>query len=160
VPGNGKAAFAASMETYWMPPGGLRDRLSLAFRWASGEGPSTASWFPVIEEAQGTVLKAGFSGLMVLKTGYEARFLSGFSAELDARYFLRTDSSTFSDPWLERENESRLLGLELSGALRWAPVSDISLSLGGGVFLPRTGGAFMKDAPLYKRLTAGVVFSL
>jgi hypothetical protein len=143
-----------------MPPGGLRDRLSLAFRWASGEGPSTAAWFPVIEEAQGTALKAGFSGLMVLKAGYEARFFSGLSAGLDGRYFLRTDSSTFSDPWLEQGNESRLVGLELSGALRWTPVSDISLSLGGGVFLPRTGGAFKEDAPLYRRLTAGVVLSL
>jgi hypothetical protein len=154
----GRAAFAASLDGGWLIPGGPADRVSLGLRWASGEGSGTAAFFPVTAEAQGAVLTQGFSGIMALSGGYEARLFSGLSAEAEARYFLRTDSSTFYDPHLE--GDSRLLGLELSGALRWAPVSDLSFSLGGGVFLPRTGRAFAEDAPVYRRLTAGVIFSL
>jgi hypothetical protein len=156
VPGAGDAAFAASFEAGWMLPGGLTDRLSLGVRWASGAGPSTAAYFPVVREAQGTVISSGFSGLMVLSAGYEARFLSAFSAEAGARYFLRTDAVTFTDPYLE--GDSRLLGLEVSLALLWAPLSDLSFSARGGVFLPQTGEA-LKEAPVYRQLTLGAILS-
>jgi hypothetical protein len=156
VPGSGKAAFASTLEAGVLLPGSLPDRLSLGVRWASGEGPSTAAYFPVIKEAQGTVIKSGFSGLMVVSAGYEARFLSSLSAGLEGRYFLRTDSATFTDPHLK--GASRLLGLELSLSLRWAPVSDLSFSLGGGLFLPRTGEA-LKEAPVSGQVSAGMIFS-
>jgi hypothetical protein len=94
---------------------------------------------------------------MTLSGAWEARLFPSLSAEGRARYFLRTDSDTFYDPHLE--NDSYLLGLELSGALRWVPVSDLLFSLGGGVFLPRTGRALGDDAPVCRRLTAGVIFS-
>jgi hypothetical protein len=157
APGSGKAASAVSLDGSWMPAGGLRDRLSLGFRRASGEGDFTAAYIPVVREAQGTALQAGFSGLMVLSAGYEARFLTGLSAELGGRYFFRTDTVTFSGPYLQ--GDSPLLGLEVSGALLWAPLSDFSLSLRGGVFLPRTGEA-LKDAPVYRQLTLGLICSL
>jgi hypothetical protein len=157
LPGTGDAAFAASLEAGWMLPGALTDRLSLGVRWASGEGPSTAAYIPVTGEAQGTVLKPELSGLMVLSAGYDARFVSSFSAGLKGRYFIRTDSLTFSDPHLK--GDSRLLGLELSLALVWAPFSDLSFNLGGGIFLPETGEA-LKDAPAYRKLTLGAIFSL
>jgi hypothetical protein len=156
APGGGGAAFAGAFEAGWMPPGGLADRLSAGVRWASGAGPSTAAYFPVVKEAQGTVISSGFSGLMVLSAGYEARIIPALSAEAGARYFLRTDAVTFSDPYLE--GGSRLLGLEVSLALRWAPLSDISLSARGGVFLPGTGEA-LKEAPVYRQMTLGAIVS-
>jgi hypothetical protein len=159
LPGDGKAAFAASLEAGFSLPGSFADRLSLGGRWASGEGPSTAAYFPVIREAQGAVLAQSFSGLMVLKAGYEARFLPSLSAEAAARYFLRTDSFTFSDPYLKAQDESYFLGLEASLSLRWAPFSDLSFTLSGGMFFPRTGMAFRDDAPLYRRVTVGAICS-
>jgi hypothetical protein len=153
------AAFAASVEAGVLLPGSLAGRFSLGGRWASGEGPSTSAYFPVIQEAQGTVLRQGFSGLMVFKAGYEARLFSALSAEAAARYFIRTDSSTFSDPYLNDSDDSYLLGLEASLSLLWAPFSDLSFTLGGGVFFPQTGRAFKDDAPLYRQLTLGAIFS-
>jgi hypothetical protein len=153
------AAFAASLEAGVLLSGGLAGRLSLGGCWASGEGPSTSAYFPVIKEAQGTILRQGFSGLMVLRAGYEARFFPSLSAEAEARYFIRTDSSTFTDPFLKSPGDSYLLGLEASLSLLWAPFSDLSFTLGGGVFFPRTGRAFREDAPLYRRLTLGAIFS-
>jgi hypothetical protein len=155
-----RAALAGTLEGGWRLPGARAGRLSLGARWASGEGSSTTAWFPVVTEAQGTVIEAGFSGLMALAARWEARLLSGISGELGLRYFLRTDLATFDDPWLEEKNKSYLLGLEPSGSLLWMPFSDISLRLGGGVFLPRTGGAFRDGAPVYWRLTLGAVVSL
>jgi hypothetical protein len=155
--GAGKAAFATDLEMGSMLPGSLADRLALGVRWASGEGPSTAAYFPVFKEAQGKVLKPDFSGIMVLSGDYRIRLFSGLSAGLEARYLFRTDSSTFTDPNIK--GESRLLGLEIAGSLLWVPLSDISLSLGGGVFLPRTGRAFQDDTPLYRQLTLGLICS-
>jgi hypothetical protein len=156
VPGGGKAAFASSLEAGILLPGGLQDRISLGVRWASGEGPSTAAYFPVVKEAQGRVIKSGFSGLMIVSAEYEARFLSSLSAELGGRYFLRTDSASFTDPYLE--GDSRLLGLEVSLSVLWAPFSDLSFSFGGGIFLPGTGEA-LREAPLYGQLTAVAIVS-
>jgi hypothetical protein len=158
LPGTGTPAFAASLEGGWMPPGALADRLSLGFRWASGAGPSTMAYTPLIGEAQGTVIRAGFSGLVVLSAAYEARFFSSLSAAFAGRYFFRTDSVTFSDPYVE--GDSRHLGLEVSLSLLWAPVSDLSFSLEGGILVPRTGKAFRDDAPLYRQLALGIIVSL
>jgi hypothetical protein len=119
-----------------------------------------AACFPVVQEAQGTVLQAGFSGLMTLAARYEVRLRAGLSGELGIRYFFRTDSVTFQDPWLEEGNDSSPLGLEPSCSLLWTPFSDISLRLGGEALLPRTGGAFRDGAPVYWRLTMGTIISL
>jgi hypothetical protein len=151
-------AFASSVEAGWAPPSALADRLFFAYCWASGTGPSTAAYFPVIVESQGRVLKPDFSGIMTLRGGYQARLLPSLSAELDFRYFLRTDSSAFSDPDLG--GDSYFLGGEVSAFVLWAPFSDLSFTLSGGAFFPQTGTAFRDGAPLRWLFTLGTIFSL
>ncbi|MDR2048810.1 MAG: hypothetical protein LBP69_05095 [Treponema sp.] len=150
-------AFASSLEAGWAPPTAITDRLSVAWRWASGTGPSTAAYFPVIVEAQGRILKPDFSGIMTLGGSYRARFLPSLSAELDLRYFLRTDSSSFSDPDLD--GETYFLGGEVSASVTWVPVSDISFTLSGGAFLPQTGTAFRDGTPPRWLFSLGTIFS-
>jgi hypothetical protein len=157
--GDLRAAFAAALEGGWRLPGARPSRLSLGIRWASGEGPSTAAFDPVVSEAQGRALEPDFSGLMVIRPLYEVRLLPSLHAEAGGRYFLRTDSITLSDPGLAGD-ASYLVGLELDGALRWAPFSDISLSLSGGLFIPQTGRAMKDDEPLRWTVTLGALFSL
>jgi hypothetical protein len=150
-------AFASSVEAGWTPPTALADRLFLAYRWASGTGPSTAAYFPVIVEAQGRVLKPEFSGIMTLRGGYQARLLPSVSAELDIRYFLRTDSSAFSDADLS--GDSYFLGGEVFASVLWVPVSDLSFNLGGGAFFPQTGTAFRDGAPVRWLFSLKAIFS-
>jgi hypothetical protein len=158
-----RLAYAFSVEGGWelRLPLFVKDRLSLGARYASGEGPSTAAFFPVTREPQGTAITHAFSGIMVIRANYEARIVSPFSAALGARYFIRTDSVSFTDPYKDNylENDSHLLGAEIDASLLWVPVSDLSFSLAGGIFLPQTGQAFASGAPLIWSVSLGTVVS-
>ncbi|MDR0586324.1 MAG: hypothetical protein LBG26_03700 [Treponema sp.] len=155
--GESDLAFASSVEAGWAPPTAVTDRLSLTWRWASGTGPSTAAYFPVIAEAQGRILKPEFSGIMTAGGSYQARFLPSLSAEFDLRYFLRTDSSSFPDP--DIDGDSYFLGGEVFASVLWVPVSDLSFTLGGGAFFPKTGSAFRDDAPVRWLFSMKAIFS-
>jgi hypothetical protein len=146
-----KAAFAASIEGGYQLPTPITDRLSLGFTYGSGKNSGTAALFPITREAQGTVLKPSLSGIMYINTNYEARILPTLQGELGGRYFIRTDDVSFSAPYLK--DDSKALGMELDAGVLWVPISDISLSLKGGVFLPKTGSAWTDDAPVYWALT-------
>ena len=151
-----RTAYAFSLETGFQT-GFFIDRLSLGLRWASGEGTYTAAFFPVIREAQGFALRPIFSGIMVFRANYQARFLPSFAAQLGGRYFLRTDSESFYDSGIK--NDSYLLGAEVDGGIHWIPFSDLSISLVGGMFFPQTGKAFGQDTPLRWSVTLRAIFS-
>jgi hypothetical protein len=106
--------------------------------WSEG----TRAFLPVNTIAQGKVLRPKLSGLALVEAGYSARIYQSLSADVEAAYFFRTDTYTYNDPEIDSGSLSPLLGGEIYGGLTWAPVSDISFSLGGGVFLPRTGNSF------------------
>jgi hypothetical protein len=149
-------AFAGSFGAGWTPSSAMADRVSLVFRGASGEG-GTAPYFPVTAAAQGFVLEPELSGILTLRGAYEARFLPSLSAEAGLRYFMRTDVVTFVDADLE--GDSRFLGGELSASLRWVPFSDLSFTVNGGVFFPKTGTAFRDGAPVRWLFSAGAIVS-
>ena len=152
-----KPAFAFSIEGGWQTPAAIKDRLSLGMVWTSGEDSSKAAFFPITREAQSFVLEPEYSGMMIIKANYEAKFLSSLKAELGGKYFIRTDSTSFTADYLT--DDAYPLGLELDAGIFWVPFSDLSLSARGGVFLPKTGSAWADDAPLKWRVTLGTVFS-
>jgi len=152
-----RAAFATFIEGGWRLPSAIKDRLSLAVKWSSGEGPSTAAFFPIVLEEQGLALKPYLTGMMTITAKYEVRLLPSLSAELRGHYFIRTDSTTFVDPDIEYDSYS--LGAELGGALLFVPFSDLSFSLAGGFFLPKTGAAMRDDAPVRWSIGLGCILS-
>ena len=152
-----KPVFAFMVEGGWQPPSAIKDRVSLGIAWASGDGSFTSAFFPVTREAHGYALKPLLSGMMIIKTKYEAMILPVLSAEAGASYFIRTDSTSFTMPHLE--NTSYALGAEFDGGVVWAPFSDLTFSLKGGVFIPKTGTAWDNSAPVLWRVTAGAIVS-
>ena len=148
--------FAFTAEGGWQT-GLLNDRLSVGLRWASGEKGAIASYFPVTMEVQGVAIRPLFAGIMVGRVKYEARIFETLSAHAGARYFFRTDSVTFKDVHIENDKYS--LGLEFDIGAIWAPFSDLSFSLVGGVFLPGAGGAMKSDSPARFSITVGSIFS-
>jgi len=152
-----RAAFATSVEGGWRLPSEIKDRLSLGVKWASGEGSSTAPFFPIVLEEQGLALKPYLTGMMTITAKYEVRLLPSLSAELRGHYFIRTDSETFIDS--DIEYDSYTLGAELGGSLLFVPFSDLSFSLGCGFFLPQTGGAMRDDAPVRWSIGLGTILS-
>ena len=159
-----KAAFAFTLDGGVRIPANIKNRLSMNLKWASGIGPDLAAFFPLVREAQGYVLKPCFAGIMAAGINFEARLLPSLSAEIGGRYFLRTDAWSFTDPDITEKEYA--LGLEACGNLLWVPFSDLSFSLGGGIFLPQTGNA-MRDsshpngaAPVRWSVTLAAIFSL
>ena len=152
-----KPAFAASIEGGVKISYTLQDRLSLGLRWASGEGPQTAAFFPITREAQGEVLRPALSGIMVARANYEAYPFSALKTELGGRYFFRTDSGSFEDK--DIENDSYLLGAEVDASLVWGPFSDLSFLLSGGIFMPKTGKAMRSDANVRWFFSLETIFS-
>jgi hypothetical protein len=160
---NGRDAglcFALSAGLAWLPPGGPHDRLSLTAVFSSGAWNDTARAFlPIHTISQGKTLRPKLSGLAMAEGEYTARLHQSLSAEISAACFFRTDSSTYSDPDLDGDSRSPLLGGEIYGGLTWAPVSDISFTLGGGAFFPHVGKAFKTDAPPKWRMSLETIFS-
>ena len=154
-----RGAFATSVEGGWRFSGDVKNRLFLGMRWASGEGPNTAAFFPVIMEAQGLAIQNYLTGIMVAYAGYMTRLKPDLSLELTGRYFLKTDSSTFSHSDLDPDKKSYLVGAEIDAGLLWVPVSDLSFSIAGGAFLPKTGRAMSSGAPVRWSVTLGTIFS-
>jgi hypothetical protein len=153
-------AFAFSADLHWLPPGALRDMVTVGGRFASGSWNGKAGAFlPITSQAQGKVLRPEFSGIALVQSAYTARLHEALSADLSAAYFFRTDETTYSAPGREASTRSPLLGGEIYGGLIWAPWSDLSVSAGGGVFFPQWGKYFKDDAGLKYRITLEAVFS-
>jgi hypothetical protein len=153
-----QASMAFLANGAWLVPGKLQDRLMFGFRWTSGKLNDTfAAFSPVSTLEQGRLLKAKLSGFMTAEAGYQIRFREQLSASLSVLYFLRTDRESFSDPELNMGN-SPFLGGELNGELIWAPASDLSLTLGGGIFIP--GPALNSGASPRWQVSLGIIFGL
>jgi hypothetical protein len=152
--------FAVSGGLAWLPPGGVHDRLSLSMALSSGAWNDTVRAFlPINTIVQGKVLRPKLSGLALMEAEYAVRIHQSLSADVQAAYFFRTDSRTYGDPEMDGTSLSPLLGGEVYGGLTWAPVSDISLSLGGGAFFPQMGKSFAPDTPARWRISLETIFS-
>ena len=145
-------AFAAELEIAWRSP---VQRLSLLGRLSSGEGASTAAFLPLTTVSQGRVLGPKLSGVSLATLEYSARPLRSLSLGLSSSYYMRSDFVTCPG----FGGSGRFLGGELYGELFWSPASDVSLSAGGGVFLPSLGNA-APDARALWRVDAGLTLSL
>ncbi|MDR1319671.1 MAG: hypothetical protein LBJ90_08595, partial [Treponema sp.] len=155
------AAFALSAEIQWLLPTALSDMLTLTGRFSSGDwNEHTGVFIPVTAEAQGKVLRPMLSGIALIEAAWTARLYRALSTELSGAYYFRTDDTTYAAPGMDLDSSSPLLGAEIYGGLSWAPFSDVLLSFGAGLFLPKTGKFFQDDAkPKYRvELAAAISF--
>jgi hypothetical protein len=155
------AQFAGTAGADWEVPGAPRDMLRGEIRWSTGAVSKTITAFtPVTSIPQGQVFSPTLSGLLTVTGKYITRFHNDFSASAEGTYFIRTDGgATQSGPGYP-PSPGRLLGGEVYGALSWAPVSDARATVGGGFFFPGMGTVFASNAPVWWKVSAGVVLSL
>jgi hypothetical protein len=152
--------FAASADLDWLPPGGRTDLLSLGAAVSSGAWADGAKAFlPINTIAQGKVLGPRLSGIAVMEGEYSVRIHPSLSTQISAAYFFRTDTHTYSDSELNPSSLSPLLGGEAYCGFTYAPVSDIRVTLGGGIFLPQLGRAFGAGASPRGRISLEAILS-
>jgi hypothetical protein len=153
------SSYALAFTGSWSPPTKMNDVMSLRFRYGSGQGENGwGPFIPITGDSQSSVLSARLSGLMALSLIYSSRLLEELSLVKETTFLMRTDSTSFSAEGLDPASESSLLGLELFFKLVWAPLSDLSLNLGGGFFMPLPESAFYNTTPAWK-VSAGLVIS-
>ena len=149
--------LAGELAAAWILPTVFSSRLSFLGRFSGGaaDNSSITAFLPLTTQNQGEILKAKLSGLSMLSLDYTARILPSLSASLAASYFIRSDLGTY----VGFGTEGYFLGPEFFGRLLWGPVSDLQMSLGGGVFIPALGNA-APGADMLWRVELGVIVSL
>jgi hypothetical protein len=152
--------LAVTAAADWEVPGPRVDMLQGEFHWTSGAvNQSIRAFAPITAIPQGQVFSPRLSGLMTFKGKYTVRSSPTLSLSAEGTYFIRTDGITLNGDDYP-PSSSYLLGAEFYGSLLWAPVSDLMLNMGIGVFYPQLGDAFIEDAPIRWRFSMGLLFSL
>jgi len=141
-------------------PSSFYSRLSLIGRFGSGKTDSLYPFVPITVKPQGNVLQAGLSGISAFFLDYTAQLHPTVSAGLTASYFIRGDEGYYAVyPVMNPGDGGQALGCEFFGRTVWSPFTDLSLSLGAGIFLPSLGNA-NKKAGTEWRLELGVILVL
>ncbi|MDL2229817.1 hypothetical protein LJC14_06160 [Treponema sp. OttesenSCG-928-L16] len=142
-------------------PTAVQDRLTAGLTWSSGaKDDDSLAYLPISTISRGSILSAKLTGLMAAKAGYTVRLHETLSLDAQAMYFLRTDLRTYSDADLDPSSDSYALGGELYTSAIWAPLSDLTISFGGGAFFPSLGKAYASDAPVQWKLAMTLILSL
>jgi hypothetical protein len=89
---------------------------------------------------------------MVLRAAYTLRPHESLSLVLDGRYFFLANGA-------DSGADNTALGGELYGSANWAPVTDVTLTAGGGAFFPGAGNALPSGAPVQWLVSAGLTVS-
>ena len=148
-----QVALAGDIGVHWMPPAPFHNMLSFTGRFTSGqaESGSMSAFIPITAIPHGEVLEAEIPGLSVLSLSYTARLHQTFSASLALSHFVRSDRGTFTAYPLNGEpSDNYFLGTELFARFVWSPVSDMSLSLGAGAFMPALGNVAPDADPRWR----------
>jgi hypothetical protein len=142
-------AFAWDMGIFWNLPTELKSRLSLTGHFAGGNtGGFIAAFVPVTGTLYGSVIQTKLSAMSILGLEYTARIMESLGASFGMSYFVRNDLGTFMAwPVNPADNNGHFLGSEFILRLVWSPVSDVQLSLGGGVFAPGMGNVNPDEKP-------------
>ena len=160
--GEFSTAFAAEAGAAWTLPTAFRSRLSLLGRYTSGEmGGNISAFLPLTSKSQSSILQPKVPGTSMVYLDCVARLHRAFSVSLSSSYFIRNDLETYSGyPVSGAEGEDGyFLGNEFFGRLYWSPLSDVQLTLGGGIFMPSLGNVAPKLENIW-RAEAGLVISL
>jgi len=155
-----KVGLAGELGCSWIVPASFYSRLSLTGRFGSGKTDSIYPFVPVTTKPQGNVLQANLSGISAFFLDYTAQLHPTVSAGLTASYFIRSDEGTYTAyPVMNPADGGKVLGCEFFGRTVWSPFTDLSMSLGAGIFLPSLGNA-NKEAGTQWRLELGVILAI
>jgi hypothetical protein len=157
-------ALAAFAEAGVRLPGSINHRLSLGADFSSGNWNETFTAFaPLSGHPAGMLFTQKLSSLARLSLGYKARLIEALSLDMGARYFIRTDSGTPAESAGTNAGEGPEAGVvfyggEIYASVLWAPLDDITLTLGGGAFFPGLGNV-ASGADIGWKFMAGLILS-
>jgi hypothetical protein len=163
APGDRGLFFAGALALNWMPPGGWDDNLSLRGIYSSPSyGDALMPFVPVNSLPQGQVFSPAIGGVSLVRGSYNLQPFRSLSVGAECSYFIRTDTVSFTDNQDpdKLKGEGYFLGGELYGTVRWTVLPDLALNIGGGVFFPGLGNAFVPEAKIQWNATLRLILAL
>jgi hypothetical protein len=148
--------FSAALDV----PGSLTDRLFLAGFISSGSvGRELRPYFPVTAISAGEVFTPSIAGLYTAKLAYQVAPIESLYVNVEGTYFWRTSRDIIPGTSASSSVDADNLGAEFYLRTVWVPLSDLSLSLGWGMFFP---DGPLKDAgvPVMWKAVAAATVSL
>jgi hypothetical protein len=146
--------FSAALDV----PGTPTDRLSVLGYISSGsKGTDLRPYFPVTAIQAGEVFTPSITGLYMAKLAYEVTPLNSLYVNITGSYFWRTTDEIIPGTTGVSDSAEHNLGAEFYVRTVWLPLSDLSFSLGGGMFFPNGP---IKDAGMPVMWKAAVTATL
>jgi hypothetical protein len=135
--------------------------LSLRFLYSSpAANDRLGAFVPLNYLPQGRVFEPGIGGLSAIRGAYALRPFPLLALELEASYFIRTDTQFFADQEPDKlQGDGACLGGEVYGTAAWTPLPDLALSFGGGAFFPGLGDAFDGETEIRWKTVLGLILS-
>jgi hypothetical protein len=135
-------------------PGSLNDSLTVSAKVSTGPGEGGINAFvPLSALVQGSIFTGTISGLAPISAAYTLRLGPSLLLDTSAGYFFRVSGG-------ENPGGGSCYGGELGMSLAWQPLSDLKITLGGGLFFPGMGNIYPDDAGVKWKITAGLSLSL
>jgi hypothetical protein len=153
-------SLAGDFSAAFPVPGSLTDRLAASWYISSGSsGRELRPFFPVTAISAGEVYTPSLSGLSIVKLVYQVKPADTLYLNGAFRYFWRTTRDIIPGIAGINDSDKDNLGAELYASGVWTPLSDLSLTMGGGWFFP-DGPVKDEDIPLMWKFTIGFSLSL
>jgi hypothetical protein len=155
-------ALAGDIVVHWIPPLNFNSMLSFTGRFTGGvaESGRMSTFTPITAISHGEILEAEIPGISILSLNYIARLHETFSASASISSFIRSDRGTFiAYPVTDDSESGYILGTEFFGRVIWSPVSDMTINMGAGSFMPSLGNV-SPNADSRWRVTLAATFAL
>jgi hypothetical protein len=138
-------------------------RIALDMLYASGDddvatlpegntGGNAETFTPISKRKPALVFVPRMQNLVYVQLSPSFKPLEFLQAELRVTMFLRPTDGAIDESGLDPASDDPYLGTEVDLILNARPVSDLGITLSGGLFLPSTGQAFTEDYGDYKGL--------
>ena len=140
-------------------PDWLSSQFGLSGVMASGAGPVLDQFVTITRADVGIILDLPVRNIAFGEVSYSVvpfqtarnRVLRDLQVGVSSRTFFRVSTDEVPDTsGIDPLSDGRLIGTEAMLDLGWRLLSDLGMSLGGGVFIPATGsfGVFGDDSPM------------
>ncbi|GAB1484508.1 hypothetical protein MASR2M78_33260 [Treponema sp.] len=154
-----KINFGASArgEVSWFVPSPLFDKLYLGGAWGSGLDGDLGAFLPITGPDAGKVFDVPLIGVATIHAGYFIKLMPQFSADVSITSFIRQGSGVYDDE-INAADDSAYLGTEAYASMLFSVSSELSISMGTGLFFPSTD-AFVEDTKNRFMVTATAIVS-
>jgi len=151
-------ALLAGASVEYLGTTGLGPTARLDLLAASGENGPLSSFRPISSTILGEASRITATNVAMAALNFGWKLSGTLRPTARAAAYLRTSTGALALEGFDAASSNLYVGTELSAALAFRPLSDLSLGASAGLFLPNAGGSFVAGTPptTRVRIDAGI----